>query len=513
MTTAPSIDALIRTLRTPLAQMPRELELLPLPGPFDVSVRPPGSKSITNRVLLMAALSRGESEISGALLDADDARVMIDALRTLGATIDIEPAPEGSSAAPLVRVVGTGGALRGNCTLNLNNAGTATRFLLAAVCFADAPVIIDGNARMRQRPIGELVSMLRELGVRIDELGEPGCVPLRVHPHRPKGTTLVVPTTLSSQFVSAIMLIAPLTKEGVRIRFKGPVTSPTYITMTARILAMFQSEMRPPVEGDVDDGELFVPPNKAQKSTARFIDVEPDASGATYFWAASMLGHHASAFVPGLGFSSIQGDSRFPQVLRAMGGSVTESDAMPRGYLSPHLTQSRHGHGWVIDGPLEIDATRTDFTTMPDAAMSLAAVACFARGATVINGLRTLRVKETDRLLAMQTELAKVGVEARIFSAPFGARGDMEYLDEGIEITPPRGGIDCSPSAPRVAFDTYDDHRMAMSLAIIGLRRPNVVIRNPQCVAKTYPTFWRDWAALYESARRGGAHVDASEGC
>jgi 3-phosphoshikimate 1-carboxyvinyltransferase len=488
MTTAPSIDVLIRTLRTPLAQMPRELELLPLPGPFDVSVRPPGSKSITNRVLLMAALSRGESEISGALLDADDARVMIDALRTLGATIDIEPASEGSSAAPLVRVVGTGGALRGGCTLNLNNAGTATRFLTAAACLADAPVVIDGNARMRQRPIGELVSMLRALGVRIDEMGELGCVPLRVHPGGFRAREIEVGVTQSSQFISALMLVAPLMPGGLSFLFGPVVTSPSYIQMSRELLErLWNGNVE---ERDVPGGSTLRVPSALPEGFE--YEVEPDASGMTYFWGAAAAVPSASCADPSSLRDSIQGDAQFREVV------------MPSEQSGCVIMSSHAVIGADLPGPY-----RVDFTNMPDAAMSLAAVACFARGATVINGLRTLRVKETDRLVAMQTELAKVGVEARIFSTRLDARDHHEYFDEGIEITPPRGGIDCSPSAPRVEFDTYDDHRMAMSLAIIGLRRPNVVIRDPQCVAKTYPTFWRDWAALYESARSGGVHVDA----
>lgn len=486
MTTAPSIDALIRTLRTPLAQMPRELELLPLPGPFEVSVRPPGSKSITNRVLLMAALSRGESEISGALLDADDARVMIDALRTLGATIDIEPAPDGSSAAPLVRVVGTGGALRGNCTLNLNNAGTATRFLTAAACLADAPVVIDGNARMRQRPIGELVSMLRALGVRIDELGEPGCVPLRVHPGGFRAREIEVGVTQSSQFISALMLVAPLMPGGLSFRFGPVVTSPSYIQMSRELLERLWNVNVE--ERDVPGGSTLRVPSALPEGFE--YEVEPDASGMTYFWGAAAAVPSASCADPSSLRDSIQGDAQFREVV------------MPSEQSGCVITTSHAVIGADLPGPY-----RVDFTDMPDAAMTLAAVACFGPGAatTQITGLRTLRVKETDRLAAMQTELTKLGAEVEVFVMPPW----NDVMDQGIRITPPRGGIDRSPSAPRVEFDTYDDHRMAMSLAIIGLRRPNVVIRDPQCVAKTYPTFWRHWAALYESAAQGGAHVEA----
>lgn len=457
-------EELVPILRRPLAELPGELALCPVPGPFEVTVRPPGSKSLTNRALLLAALAAGESRLTGCLLDADDAKVMIAALRVLGAAIDIND--RGDSGCE-VRVRGVGGRFRGGGELRLNNAGTATRFLAATASLADAPVVIDGNARMRQRPIAELLGMMRALGVRIDEMGEPGCVPIRVHPCRTDGGVLEVGVTRSSQFVSAVMLVAPWMADGLEVRFTAPPTSPSYIDMTLGLLR------RVGVEGATREADW----SRAKVNTCAGlkgfeIQIEPDASGATYFWGAAAAVPGSHVVVSGLPSGSMQGDSGFrPRVLERMGA--------PTGGLGRGLRG--------ID---------VDLSLMPDTAMTAAAVACFAEGTTTLRGLRTLRVKETDRLAALRNELTKIGAGVEV-EGYVGAGG---VRDELLRVTAPGGGIDCSPTAASVAFDTYDDHRMAMSLAIIGLRRPNVVIRDPACVAKTYPSFWKDWAGMYQEA-------------
>jgi 3-phosphoshikimate 1-carboxyvinyltransferase len=455
----PRVEELIGVLTRPLAEMPEELALCPVPGAFDVVVRPPGSKSLTNRALLLAALATGDSVLRGCLLDADDAKVMIAALRMLGATITVS---EKSPTDNEVRIKGVGGRFRGGCELNLNNAGTATRFLTAAACLADSPVVIDGNARMRERPIGELVGLLRKLGVRIEELGKPGCVPLRVHPCRLDGGSIDVGVTLSSQYVSALMLLAPWMVKGLEVRFTAPPTSPSYIDMT---LALLRRARLGQAERDTGWTRANVRVGGRQGLPGLTYDVEPDASGATYFWGAAAVVPGSACRIDGLDAGSFQGDAAFcGELATALGGG------------------------------------EIDLTLMPDTAMTAAAVACFASGVTTLRGLRTLRVKETDRLAALQTELTKIGVKVDIES--YAAAGGVS--DELLRITPPQRGLDCSPDAARVVFDTYDDHRMAMSLAIIGLRRPNVVIRDPKCVAKTYPGFWKDWAALYEKALGAG---------
>lgn len=478
-----TLQSFIDVLRRPLAELPHELEMEPLPGPFDATVRPPGSKSITNRVLLLAALADGESEIHGALLDADDARVMIEALRTLGARVEIGEEEAGEKDGPVVRITGVGGRFKGHCTLNLKNAGTATRFLTAAACLADGPVVIDGNERMRQRPIGELVAMLRSLGVRVEELGAPGCVPLRVLSGRFTAPEIEVGATQSSQFVSALMLVAPLMQAGLTVRFGRSVTSPSYIRMSLRLLAdVCNIDAKESIAGQSGHGTLASVrvPNAPLKGFR--YEVEPDASGMTYFWGAAAIVPGASARCPRLTSASVQGDAEFINLLMPPGNAAVTGSSEPR----------------LADA---------DLTNMPDAAMTLAAVACFATrsSTTTITGLRTLRVKETDRLAAIRNELCKLGAGVEIFQIPDPTSGGP--ADEGVRITTPIGGLDCSPGVPRVAFDTYDDHRMAMSLALIGLRRPNVVIRDPRCVAKTYPTFWRDLSRLYESAARSGEHI------
>lgn len=458
---------LIEVLGRPLAQMPAELELCPVQVPFKVEISPPGSKSLTNRALLLAALSNGEVTLDHCLIEAVDARVMIEALRQLGATITVENEKSGR-----LRVVGAGGKLKGGQTLQLQNAGTATRFLAAVVCLADAPVVIDGNERMRQRPIGELAAMLRSLGITVEELGRPGFVPLRIHPCRPDGGVLEVGITQSSQFISALMMLAPFTAKGIEFRFLSEPTSRSYIEMTETLMSRACTGYTP--DYYLKDGGVRMPPKP--DLTMNDYRVEPDASGATYFFGAAAVIPGSRCLVQGMGLNSLQADAEFVMVMDSMGAHGKQC-------CDDDLVESRGAlHG-----------TLKDMSLMPDAAMTAAAVACFATGTTELRGLRTLRVKETDRLAAMQTELSKLGVRVEIES--YTNKDGVK--DELIRITPPTVGIDCSAAAPRVVFDTYDDHRMAMSLAIIGLRRPNVVIRDPACVAKTYPTFWNDWARLY----------------
>ncbi len=450
--------------------LPDPLPVRPLaPGSiaFKSSITPPGSKSITNRALLLAGLARGQSTLRGALIDADDTSRMIDALRRLGATIE----RHGNDT---LRVTGVDGQWKPGgreVTLDLGNAGTATRFLAAAAVMSPVPVIIDGNARMRQRPIGELTRALATLGVSIQHLGTPDCPPVRIVPpavplHAPK---IEFGALKSSQFVSALLLIAPWVSGGLTVRHTSTVTSPSYIWMSLRLLERLGAS----VQSSDDLRVVRVGPGE-EGGPERFagfdLVIEPDASSATYWWAAAAICPGSRATVRGLGPESLQGDAVFPTLMERMGAMV---DA---------------GGEWIsCAGSREIKPIVADMTDMPDAAMSLATVACFARGASIIRGLQTLRVKESDRIGAMETELAKLGV-----------RVETHYLGDpgAIRLVPPTAGLDCTASAPRVDFDTYDDHRMAMSLALIGLRRPNVFVRNPSCVNKTYPAFWRDLGRL-----------------
>lgn len=437
---------------------------------FKCTITPPGSKSITNRALLLAGLASGQSVLRGALIEADDTARMIDALRQLGAVIE----REGESTLRVDGVAGQWKPSGREVTLDLGNAGTATRFLAAAAVMSPVPVIIDGNARMRQRPIGELTGALATLGVSIQHLGTPDCPPVRIVPpaaplHAPK---IEFGALKSSQFVSALLLIAPWMSGGLTVRHTATVTSPSYIWMSLRLLERLGAS----VQSSDDLRVVRVGPGEESDAGAGDglsgfdLVIEPDASSATYWWAAAALCPGSRAIVRGLGPESLQGDAGFPALIERMGATVEA------------------GSEWIsCAGPKEIKPIVADMTDMPDAAMSLATVACFARGASIIRGLQTLRVKESDRIGAMEAELAKIGVKVQ-----------TNYLDDpaAIRIIPPTAGLDCSAAAPRVEFDTYDDHRMAMSLALIGLRRPNVFVRNPSCVNKTYPTFWRDLGRL-----------------
>ncbi|MBX9736888.1 MAG: 3-phosphoshikimate 1-carboxyvinyltransferase [Phycisphaerales bacterium] len=488
--------------KLPIDQWPAAVRVEPVRGAFDIEVRPPGSKSLTNRALLLAALAEGVSTLTGALVDADDAQVMIAALRKLGAKIEITPEVDDrgeSCGNATLRVRGVGGRWKIEpgevVTLDLHNAGTATRSLTAAAVLqpADAGgIVIDGNARMRERPIGELAELLRELGVKVEELGKPGCVPLKVYA-MPKdlvgGRELAVPTTASSQFISALMLIAPFVPGGLALRWVGPVTSWSYIKMTEGMINAAGAVA-------IDEGARVMrvhgPAGPTGERTSRLsafaYAVEPDASGATYMNAAAALMPESRCIQPAGGFRSLQGDVAFMGVLEKAGA---------RSLVSTNSTN-------VVGGE-SVSAFDLDMGQMPDAAMTAAVLASFASGGacSTLTGLRTLRVKETDRVAALIAELAKVGVKVESFTH----RGEDGADDEGIRITPPTGGIDCSAGVPLVEFETYDDHRMAMSLALIGLRRPNVVIKDPACVRKTYPTFWRDLAKVYSRKRLGAGGI------
>jgi len=463
-----------------LKDLPDPLALPECRGAFDVAISPPGSKSLANRVLLLAALAEGTSTLRNVPADADDVRVMIAALRRLGARIEAGVGAE----AHVLRISGSAGTVRGGCELNLENAGTATRFLAAGAMLADGPVTVDGSERMRERPIGEQVSALRAMGVSAEFLLREGYPPVRIIPParlEDLAGEVSFGRTASSQFISAVMLAAPFLPRGLRIRFTEPATSAEYIRMTARLLVLLGAC----VEGDLSaldkaGAALFI---RAREQGTRGLrgfewQIEPDASGASCFWSAAAMVPGASCLVPGLDGGSLQGDAGFVDILARMGATV-----------------ERRSEGLRVLGTRTLAGIDVNMEGMPDAAMALAAIACFASGPSMIRGLRTLRVKETDRLAALARELSRTGAEVRI-------AGDGD--GEGLHITPVNveRGVR-STRGRELVFDTYEDHRMAMALALVSLRMPGVQIRNPMCVAKTYPSFWRDWGRLVEAA--GGA--------
>ncbi len=452
-------------LSKPLDQLPDPLPITPITRPFDATITPPGSKSLTNRALFLGALARGASTLRRALDGADDAVAMMGALSDLGVVI-FQSGDEQT-------IGGVGGrwepdAAASEVTLNLNNAGTATRFLAASALLSPVPITIDGNARMRQRPIGELVDAMRCLGVTATYGGREGCPPVRLAPPSvlPKAPILTIPTTLSSQVLSALLLVAPWIPGGLTLKLEGKITSRPYVAMTVGLLERLGATVR-----TTDDlRTIRVGPSPTESGIPAFeYTVEPDASGATYFWGAAALVPGARCCVPGLDERSLQGDARLPELLAKMGAQVA--------YEAGAIT--------CRGGP-SLTPITADLSDMPDAAMSLAVLACFAQGRSVFRGLRTLRVKETDRIEAIRTELSRIGVRVET-----GVLGDPG----AIAVNPPDGGAE-SATTP-VAFETYDDHRMAMSLALVGLRRPGISIRDPACVAKTYPGFWGDFSTLY----------------
>ncbi len=465
-------------------------EHLPLPrwsrqpgqAPLDITLRPPGSKSITNRALLLAALAPGTSTLNHPLTQADDAQRMLAAITQLGASVD-------DSNPDALRITGVGGKWKINpndSTLDLNNAGTATRFLAASALLADAPLTITGNARMQQRPIAELATLLEQLGCTITYQGTPGCPPLTIAPplsspglpgevdaeggrRGSSQSTISIAPTQSSQFVSALMLTAVFLEHGLTLTFPDGITSQSYVQMTLDLLDHLGVQTRSAQDLSV----IQILPGLNGFN----LDIEPDASGATYWWAAGALLPSATVRVEGVSSTtdSLQGDAHFPTLLEQMGCTLIHSS-------------NGHYNTLAVKGTPNLRPIMCDMRDMPDAVMSLAAVACFAPGTTIVKGVKTLRVKECDRIEAMKTELAKLNV-----TVTDNLNGD----EDALSITPPTEGIDCSDNAPAVAFDTYDDHRMAMSLALLSLRRPNITINDPRCVAKTYPNYFQHFAKLY----------------
>jgi 3-phosphoshikimate 1-carboxyvinyltransferase len=461
----------VRALHGPLRDLP---DPLPLPraessaGAYRIAaeIRVPGSKSLANRAILLAALAEGCSTLRGVPAGADDVEVMLAAVERLGAQVE--------RSGTTLRVRGVGGCWRvgpRGAVLDLHNAGTATRFLAAGALCSPGALTIDGDARMRQRPIGELGSALRALGCGVEYLGADGSVPVRITPpgtpHK-AGAVIELPSMASSQFISALLLVAPWLG-GLTIRVRGEVTSSSYVAMTLALLADLGAQVR----ASDDLRVLRVTPTQGHGLRAFEYEVEPDASAATYWWAGGAVLPGARVQVPGLVAGSLQGDARFPDLLARMGCTVTRTEKPP---------------GVGVIGPAKLTPIQADMSDMPDAALTLAAVASLAKGTSVLRGLRTLRVKESDRVEALRTELGRLGV--RVEPGP---------ESDSIAITPPPDGLRDDP----VEIETYNDHRVAMSMAVIALRRGGISVRNPACVGKTYPGFWADYARLVEAVGPG----------
>lgn len=412
------------------------------------TVRLPGSKSISNRVLLLAALSGGVTRVR-ALLDSDDTRVMLDALRTLG--VGVERIDETDDYA--ITGVGEAFSVTGfpvkRAELFLGNAGTAFRSLTAACALSGGDYVLKGVARMHERPIGDLVDALRLLGARIDYLGQAGYPPLRIHPAEVAGDTTRVRGNVSSQFLTGLMMALPLLKKTTHVEIEGELISKPYIGITLAMLRRFG------VNVEQDGWTRFTVPADARYASPGEIWVEGDASSASYFLAAGAIGG-GPVRVEGVGADSVQGDVRFADALALMGARID---------MGPNWIEARA----PANGRLK--ALDLDCNHMPDAAMTLAVAALFADGATTLFNIASWRVKETDRIAAMATELRKVGAT-------------VEEGADFIRITSPQRLI------PNAVIDTYDDHRMAMCLSLVALGGVPLRINDPTCVNKTFPAYF-----------------------
>jgi 3-phosphoshikimate 1-carboxyvinyltransferase len=410
--------------------------------PIDAVARIPGSKSITNRALLVAALADGESELTGAL-HSDDTRYMAAALNALGVAVETDEAGE------RFRVQGGGGTFPATqADLFVGNAGTAMRLLTAALPLGRGTYRIDGVPRMRKRPLAPLLQALTDLGAdAVSEEGT-GCPPVVVHAGGLRGGRTAMAGDQSSQFFSALLLAAPYAEQGVEVEVIGDLVSKPYMPMTAAVMRAFGVEL----ELDTEEWRVFrVAPG--QRYRGRTYRIEPDASNASYFFAAAAV-TGGRVRVDGLGRDSTQGDLHFVDVLAAMGATVSITED----YVE------------VIGPPVgSLRGVDLDLNAISDTAQTLAAIAPFASGPTTIRGVEHARLKETDRVAALATELRRLGQT-------------VEERPDGLTIHP-------SPIVP-ADVHTYDDHRMAMSFAITALRAPGVRILDPGCVAKTFPDFF-----------------------
>lgn len=432
------------------------MEFLDLPASHRAqgTIRLPGSKSITIRALLLAALAEGETRLEG-VLESDDTRVMLDALRVLGinwqrAGPDVYLIAGAAGAFPVKRA-----------EIFVGNSGASSRSLVAALAVSSGNYGMDGVPRMRERPVRDLVDALLQAGADISYRGSAGFLPLQIGPGSISVDAPVrVRGDVSSQFLTGLLQALPLCGKPAILQVAGDLISRPYIDITLNLMARFGVMV-----GRGTGGEFNIPGESRYRSPGT-LAVEGDASGASYFLAAGAIsGSHGgggpvgSVRVEGAGARSIQGDVRFVDALEAMGAAVTRGDQ----WLAASGGRDLHG----ID---------VDCSAIPDAAMTLAIVALFATGTTTLRGIGSWRVKETDRIAAMATELRKVG--AAVYEGP-----------DWLQIEP--------PAALRPAtIDTYDDHRMAMCFSLVTLGGVAVRINDPRCVRKTYPDYFAEFKRI-----------------
>jgi 3-phosphoshikimate 1-carboxyvinyltransferase len=425
------------------------------PGPICATLQPPGSKSLSNRAILLAAMAKGRTRIEGCL-DADDTRRMLDCLERLG----LELRRTGASLADGLEIDGNPrldwvSRASHMPVLEVGTAGTVARFLTAALAAAASPsweaVVVDGSARMRERPMESLLDALIELGARVEFLGQVGALPVRVLAGPGlAGGRIVLERPASSQFVSALLIAGCLARGPLSIELREGTPSRPYVDMTLALIEAFGGA----AGWTIDGGELHVEP-RALRSCARYV-VEPDASAASYLLALPAI-WGGGVTIPALGRASLQGDAGFARVLERFGAQVEQSEDRT-----------------TVRSTASLRGVELDLSDMPDVALTAAVVALFAEGPTRIDGVEILRHHESDRLAAGATELRKLGAE-------------VVEREGGLEIFPPAGG-----PKPGVRIDTYLDHRMAMAFSLVG----DVVIADPRCVDKTFPEYFEVLARL-----------------
>ncbi|WP_024548375.1 3-phosphoshikimate 1-carboxyvinyltransferase [Siccibacter turicensis] len=428
--------------------MQESLTLQPI-ALVDGTVNLPGSKSVSNRALLLAALAHGTTVLTN-LLDSDDVRHMLTALSALGVRYTL------SEDRTRCELTGMGGPLQaqGSLELFLGNAGTAMRPLAAALCLGHNDVVLTGEPRMKERPIGHLADALRQGGAQIEYLEQENYPPLRLRGGF-VGGEVEVDGSVSSQFLTALLMTAPLAEQDTHIVIKGDLVSKPYIDITLHLMNTFG------VNVENENYQRFVVRGGQHYQSPGQYLVEGDASSASYFLAAAAI-KGGTVKVTGIGRNSVQGDIRFADVLEKMGATITWGDdfiACTRG---------------------ELNAIDMDMNHIPDAAMTIATAALFANGTTTLRNIFNWRVKETDRLFAMATELRKVGAQ-------------VEEGHDFIRITPPA-------SLNFAEIGTYNDHRMAMCFSLVALSDTPVTILDPKCTAKTFPDYFDQLARISRPA-------------
>ena len=427
--------------------MPDSIEIHPLGHSVNGSITPPGSKSLTNRALMIAAMTAGRSMLSGAL-DSDDTIAMLDSLQRLG----VKASHEAANATMTVNGVG-GDFPNKTADLFIGNSGTSIRFLTAMLGFAGGKYKLDGIERMHERPIGPLVDAIQSLGGGIAALSPNSCPPVQIDGQRIVGGEVTLSGSLSSQYLSGLLMASPLAEETVTLQIDGPLISKPYVQMTCEVMKSFGVQ----VEADETANRFVIP--AGQNYVATDYAIEPDASAASYFWAVpAILGGKAT--VHGLTEDALQGDVGFVRCLEKMGCDVEFGE-----------------NSISVSGPAK-HGIEIDMADVSDTVQTLSAVALFVDGPTTVTNVAHNRVKETDRIGNLAIELRKFGVQ-------------VDEHPDGLTIHPgPLNGA---------TIETYDDHRMAMSLSLVGLKQQGVTILNPGCVSKTYPNFFADLKTFVET--------------